>query len=91
MTQIAQSLDQLGLKPVLVGGMALVILGSQRVARDFDFVISKPDNHLEKLLSVFYEKGLELVSTISDNGEVVSTIDHLIRLKNSPNQLFFSR
>jgi hypothetical protein len=33
-------LTDLGFEPVLVGGMALVILGSRRVTRDFDFVLT---------------------------------------------------
>ena len=39
---IVQDLRALGLEPVLVGGMALVVLGSRRVTRDFDFVIVLP-------------------------------------------------
>lgn len=33
---IATELASLGLRPVLVGGMAFVVLGSRRVTRDFD-------------------------------------------------------
>ena len=33
---VSKALSRLGLTPVLVGGMALVILGSRRVTRDFD-------------------------------------------------------
>ncbi len=73
---IVKGLGGLGLKPVLVGGMALVILGSRRVTRDFDFVISKPDDRLEDMIDVFYDRGLELASRLSDDGEVISTIDN---------------
>lgn len=71
---IAENLSRLGLKPVLVGGMALVVLGSERVTRDFDFVISKPDEHIEDILNIFYDRGLELASKL-DKGRVISTID----------------
>ncbi len=52
--EIVEELSGLGLEPVLVGGMALVILGSRRVTRDFDFVIAKPDHRIETLIGVFY-------------------------------------
>lgn len=39
--RVAEALASLGLEPVLVGGMALVVLGSRRVARDFDFVVAQ--------------------------------------------------
>ncbi len=71
---IAEALRGLGFEPVLVGGMALVILGSQRVTRDFDFVISQPGDRLGKLIHVFYDRSLELASRLSDQGEVTATI-----------------
>ena len=43
---IAKALRGLGFEPVLVGGMALVILGSRRVTRDFDFVIAQPADRI---------------------------------------------
>ena len=63
---ITQELRGLGFQPVLVGGMALVILGSRRVTRDFDFVIAQPGDRLEGMLDVFYDRGLELASRLSD-------------------------
>jgi len=39
-------LRDIGLQPVLVGEMALVIVGSLRVTRDFDFVIAHPADKL---------------------------------------------
>ena len=91
---VFKELRGLGLTPVLVGGMALVILGSQRVTRDFDFVIAKPDDRLEDLIDVFYERGLELASRLSDAGEVVSTIDNrkiaVVRLRlDAPSSAYF--
>jgi hypothetical protein len=71
---IVQSLRALGLKPVLVGGMALVVLGSRRVTRDFDFVIAHPGDRLAPVIAVFYDRGLELVSRLNAIGDVASTI-----------------
>lgn len=71
---IARGLRDLGLEPVLVGGMALAILGSRRVTRDFDFVIAQPGDRLQKLIDIFYDRGLELVARLSHQGDVTSTI-----------------
>jgi hypothetical protein len=72
--EIAGRLRDLGLEPVLVGGMALVILGSRRVTRDFDFVVAHPATNLAALIDVFYDRGLELGSRVNADGEVVATI-----------------
>ena len=45
--ELSMALRELGLEPILVGGMALVVLGSRRVTRDFDFVISHPRDWLK--------------------------------------------
>ena len=71
---IVQGLRALGLAPVLVGGMALVVLGSRRVTRDFDFVITHPADRLASTIGLFYDRGLELVSRLNEMGEVLSTI-----------------
>lgn len=39
---VVGALTDLGLSPVLVGGMALVVLGSRRVTRDFDLSSGVP-------------------------------------------------
>jgi hypothetical protein len=72
--EIVEGLRALGLEPVLVGGMALVVLGSRRVTRDFDFVIAHPNERLDGTVALFYDRGLELVSRLDAAGEVVSTI-----------------
>ncbi|OGQ45180.1 MAG: hypothetical protein A3H42_02365 [Deltaproteobacteria bacterium RIFCSPLOWO2_02_FULL_46_8] len=74
--QIVEALEKLGLTPVLIGGMALVILGSRRVTRDYDFLISYDIRSLAALVNIFYKKGFELASKINDNGDIVSTIDN---------------
>lgn len=71
---IVRDLRALGLEPVLVGGMALVVLGSRRVTRDFDFVIAHPGDRLARMLGLFYDRGLQLVARLTDTGEVISTI-----------------
>jgi hypothetical protein len=72
--EIVQGLRAIGLEPVLVGGMALVVLGSRRVTRDFDFVIAHPGDRLARTIGLFYDRGLELVSRLNEMGEVISTI-----------------
>lgn len=72
--EIARGLEQLGLMPVLVGGMALVVLGSRRVTRDFDLVVAEPAQRLRSLLDLCYDHGLELVSRFNEEGEVTATI-----------------
>ena len=72
--EIEARLRALGLEPVLVGGMARVILGSRRVTRDFDFVITQPADRLAALVDILYDRGLELVARVDADGDVVATI-----------------
>jgi hypothetical protein len=72
--EIVDGLRDLGLEPVLVGGMALVVLGSRRVTRDFDFVVAQPRDRLRPAIDLFYDRGLELVSRLTGAGDVISTI-----------------
>lgn len=76
MSEIAGQLSALGLLPVLVGGMALVLLGSRRVTRDFDFVIELPGERLVEALDVFYDRGLELAAKLNEAGDVTATISN---------------
>jgi hypothetical protein len=71
---IVHDLRGLGLEPVLVGGMALTVLGSRRVTRDFDFVVARPGDHLGATVDVLYNRGFELVSRLNDAGDVGATI-----------------
>ena len=91
---IAKALRALGFEPVLVGGMALVILGSRRVTRDFDFVVAQPGDRLERMIDVFYDRGLELASRLSDEGDVTATISNrrvaAVRLRlDAPSSAYF--
>lgn len=73
---VVEALTALGLEPVLVGGMALVVLGSRRVTRDFDLVVAHPGEALGRLLAILYDRGLELASRVDADGEVTATIDN---------------
>ena len=73
---LVDALTKIGLEPILVGGMALVVLGSRRVTRDFDFVIASPGDRLPSLVDVFYDRGLELASRLNRTGDVTTTIDN---------------
>jgi hypothetical protein len=74
--KVVEALSGLGLEPILVGGMALVVLGSRRVTRDFDFVVAKPGASLGGLVDAFYDRGFELASRVDAAGEVTATIDN---------------
>lgn len=54
--------------------MALVVLGSRRVTRDFDFVIARPGDRLAGAIALLYDRGLELVAGFDETGDVASTI-----------------
>ena len=92
--RVAAGLTAIGLEPVLVGGMALVLLGSRRITRDFDFVIPHPGDRLNALVDFFYGRGFELASKVNDAGDIVATIDNArvagVRLKlDGPASVFF--
>jgi hypothetical protein len=74
--EVATDLSELGLEPVLVGGMALVVLGSRRVTHDFDFVVRRPAEGLPSVVDAFYRRGFELVSRVNDEGDVIATINN---------------
>ena len=73
---LVDSLTELGLEPILVGGMAMVIAGSRRVTRDFDFVIGSPGDLLRPLVETIYDQGLELASRVTHDGDIIATIDN---------------
>jgi hypothetical protein len=92
--EIVQGLRALGLDPVLVGGMALVVLGSRRVTQDFDLLIAQPGDRLSQTIGIFYDRGLELVARLDEMGRAVSTISNrkvaAVRLRlDAPSSGFF--
>lgn len=72
---LAADLETGGFEPVLVGGMALVVLGSRRVTRDFDFLVTPRGAPLGDLVRVMYRHRLELVTKLDKAGDVVRTVD----------------
>lgn len=73
--ELLKELAPFGYEPTLVGGMALVTLGSTRVTRDFDFLVREAAREQKPLIEVFYRHGFELVSRTDEHGNVVRTID----------------
>jgi hypothetical protein len=91
---VIKRVHDLGLRPVLVGGMALVIRGSQRVTRDFDVVVAQPGPDLKSLVGVLYDHRLELAARVTPQQEIIATISNrrvaLARLKlDQPSSAFF--
>jgi hypothetical protein len=75
--RLAGDLDARGFEPVLVGGMALVLLGSQRVTRDFDLLVSAHGPSTEDLVRLGYRHHLELVTKFTAGGEVKRSVDNV--------------
>ena len=91
---VADTLANLGLEPILVGGMALVIMGSRRVTRDFDFVIASPGDRIQLLVEAMYRQGFELAARVNEQGDVSATIDNpgvaSVRLRlDAPSSAYF--
>jgi hypothetical protein len=87
------ALEEKGLQPVLVGGMALVVLGSQRVTKDFDLLVSSTELSRD-LVRVIYRQGYRIITKFTKAGEVERTIDNpavaLARLQqDKPRSVFF--
>jgi len=71
---LVNALEERGLHPVLVGGMALVVRGSQRVTRDFDFLISCRELDPVVVMEL-YRLGYELITKLGPTGEALRTLD----------------
>jgi hypothetical protein len=74
-SELLDALTRLGYEPTLVGGMALVVLGSPRVTRDFDFLVIEEARDARALIQTFYRQGFELASKTDEHGDIVRTID----------------
>ncbi len=72
--ELLDELTSLGYSPTLVGGMALVTLGSSRVTRDFDFLVVEAVREQKALVEVFYRHGFQLASRTDDRGSITGTI-----------------
>jgi hypothetical protein len=73
--ELLNDLAPLRYEPTLVGGMALVVLGSPRVTKGFDFLMVEEAREQKALIQIFYRHGFELVSGTDAHGNVVRTID----------------
>jgi hypothetical protein len=73
---LLDDLVKLGHRPVLVGGMALAVLESNRVTKDFDFLIEEEARTKTDLMAVLYRHGFELVSNLDERGNVRRTVDN---------------
>ncbi len=74
--ELLRNLTSLGFEPTLVGGMALVTLGSLRVTRDFDFLVVEAARGQKALVHAFYRRGFQLASKTDNRGAVLRTIDN---------------
>jgi hypothetical protein len=74
--ELLGDLARSGYSATLVGGMAMVTLGSNRVTKDFDFLVGEEAREQERFIQVFYKHGFQLVSRIDQRGEIVRTIDN---------------
>jgi hypothetical protein len=74
--ELIEDVMKLGHVPTLVGGMALALLDSNRVTKDFDFLIEEDARKNRELMKVFYRHGFELVSKLDERGNVVRTVDN---------------
>jgi hypothetical protein len=72
---LLSALEEKGLQPVLVGGMALVVLGSQRITKDFDLLVSTSELSTD-LVERIYREGYELITRFNKAGEVKRSVDN---------------
>jgi hypothetical protein len=72
---LMDDLTRLGFEPTLVGGMALIVLGSPRVTKDFDFLVVEQAREQKALIHAFYRHGFELASRTDEHGNIVRTIE----------------
>ncbi len=73
--ELLNDLAPLRCEPTLVGGMALVTLGSPRVTKDFDFLVVEAAREEKALIGTFYRHGFELASKADTHGNILRTID----------------
>jgi hypothetical protein len=74
--KLLADISALGYTPILIGGMAMVTLGSPRVTKDFDFLIAKEAREHNELIKLLYKHRLQLVAKLDKYGNVAGTIDN---------------
>ena len=62
--KLLHELDTLGYQATLIGGTALILLGSERVTKDADFLMIKSARDQRELIQAFYKHGFEIISKI---------------------------
>jgi predicted nucleotidyltransferase len=92
--QLLKAFKTIGVDPVLVGGMALVMLGSRRVTRDFDFLVAWSVELMEHMLKIFYQQGFQLAAKVDPEGEITHTLSNrrvaMARIRiDEPSSLYF--
>lgn len=73
---LVKNLEAGGFDPVLVGGMALMLFGSERITKDFDFIVSQHQEQIKELVDIFYDLGFELATRLDEKGRIISTLDN---------------
>lgn len=74
--KLLHELDTLGYQATLIGGTALILLGSERVTKDADFLMIKSARDQRELIQAFYKHGFEIISKMNEKKEVVRTVDN---------------
>lgn len=74
--KLLEELDTLGYHATLIGGTALIIMGSDRVTKDADFLMIKSARDQRELIHAFYRNGFEIISKLNEKKEVVRTVDN---------------
>lgn len=92
--EIYDELIAQGWQPVMIGGLALIILGSERVTRDVDFVIKKPHHRISDFVNAFYRNNFFLASEINNRGQITATFGNKTEATNflktnKPTSAFF--
>ena len=75
-TALAEDLGQAGLQAVLVGGMALIILGSRRITMDFDLLVDAATLKPEVLIAIMYRHNFKLVTRFNPDGTALRSADN---------------
>lgn len=79
LTAIVPSLQSEGLDPVLIGGLALAVLGSTRVTRDADFMLADSEPVRRSAVRAMFAAGFELISRWDkENYRPLRTIDNAV-------------
>lgn len=75
-SKLLHELDMLGYKATLIGGTALILLGSQRVTKDADFLMIRSAREQRELIQAFYKYEFQIISKLNEKQEVVRTINN---------------